>query len=139
MNACIEIKKDKDICEVQDLPTADIIEDYDIDPENAPIQPTLDPMRPALVRIRSGWNEQLWELLEAEMLEDTGFNSGEMKNAFFNRLTRLARVIRESRQRANETQEQFEERRTGHIAEKQRGRQRAHTRRATVSRILNPR
>ena len=138
MNVCIGIKQDKDICELQDLPTEDAVEDYDNDPENAPIQPTLDPMRPALVRIRSEWNEQLWQLLEADMLEDTGFDSAEMKNAFLSRLTRLARVVRESRRRVNETQEQFEGRRTGH-AENQRMRQRAHTRRATVRHASNAR
>ncbi|KAK2465174.1 hypothetical protein APHAL10511_002805 [Amanita phalloides] len=132
MNLCIGIKKDKSICEVEDLPAINIVDDYDDDPDHAAIKPTLDPMRPAFVRIHSEWNEKLWHLLETEMLQNLDYNSAMMKNAFFNRLTRLGRIIRESRQRTNETEAQFEDRTTGCIVEKRRRRQRAHTRRGTL-------
>ena len=52
------------ICDIRDLPTEDVVNEYDDDPVNAAIQPTLDPMRPAFVDIRSEWNEKLWQLLE---------------------------------------------------------------------------
>jgi hypothetical protein len=70
--------------------------------------------------------------LETEEFWDTGYDSVEMRKAFFNRLSQLARTIRDSRPRENETQEQFEERCTGNSARK---RQRAHTRRSTVRTI----
>ena len=136
MNACMGIKQDKDICKVADLPTVDDVDDYDNDPRNAAIKPSLDPMRPSFFSIRSEWNERLWKLLETDSLHDTGFDSAGMKQAFFNRLVRLARTLRESHQRNDETEVQFEERQTGHIAEQRKGWQRAHTRRKTVCSIL---
>lgn len=132
MNSYIGIRHDKDICQIEDLPTQRIIDAYDDDPCNAIVKPTLDPMRPALTKIRSEWNETLWELLETEELRETGFDSIEMRSAFFNRLSQLARTIRDLRRRDNETQAQFEERRTGNAAKR---RQRAHTRRSTVRTI----
>lgn len=132
MNACMGIKRDKDICEITGLPTNDDVDDYDDDPLNAPIQPSLDPMRPSFFSIHSEWNEKLWELLETDSLEDTGYDSAGMKQVFFKRLVQLARIIRESHQRNDETEEQFEERQTGRVAEERKRRQRMHTRRTTV-------
>ncbi|KAF8735554.1 hypothetical protein AX14_001874 [Amanita brunnescens Koide BX004] len=84
MNACMGIKQDKDICKVADLPTVDDVDDYNNDPHNAAIKPSLDPMRPSFFSIRSEWNERLWKLLETDSLHDTGFDSAGMKQAFFN-------------------------------------------------------
>jgi hypothetical protein len=125
MNLYIGIKHDRDIYQIDDLPTQFAIDAYDDDPCNAVVKPSLDPMRPALTSIRSEWNEKLWELLETEELRDTGYDSVEMRKAFFNRLSQLAQTIRDSRRRENETQEQFEEHCMGNAAKK---RQRAHIR-----------
>lgn len=129
------IKKDKDICQIADWPTQTDVDTYHGDSLNAPIQPTLEPMRPALTSIHSAWNEKLWELLETDYLQDTGYSNAEMIAVFFNRLAQLSRTLRESRPREHETEAQFEERQTGRVAKNRQRRQRANTRRATVCAI----
>ena len=133
MNNAIGIRQDKDIVTIE-LASAEEVEEYEIEEDNAPGQPTLDPMRPFLPRAESAWNRQLWSLLVANFSQIHEFDLPtleEMEKAFYDRLKRLHRLHKSSAPQGGENDEEFDERREQKTRSTLR-RQRAHTRRGTV-------
>lgn len=133
MNNAMGIKQDKDIITAQ-LASAEEAEEYEVEEDDAPAQPTLDPMRPFLPRAESSWNKQLWSLLVAYLSRMHEFDLctlEEMETAFYHRLKCLHRLHKSSAPSGQEDYEEFEEQRE-QTARNTRQRQRVHTRRGTV-------
>lgn len=133
MNNVMGMKHDKDIVAAE-LASAEEVEEYEFEEDDAPVQPTLDPMRPFLPRPESSWNKQLWILLVAEFFQIDEFDAntiGKMGAMFHDRLKRLHRLHKLSVPQDGENYEDFVEHRE-QKARNTRRRQRAHTRRGTV-------
>lgn len=96
MNDAMGMTKDKDIACIA-LASAEDAEQYEIEEDDAPVQPTLDPMRPFLPKPSSTWNQKLWCLLAASIAEQHEFDGPtwkEMEKAFYERLKRLNALLK---------------------------------------------
>lgn len=99
MNDVMGMKKDEDIASVE-LASAQEVEEYDIKKDNAPVQPTLDPMCLYLPKLSSTWNKQLWQLLAAKIAKRYDFDDPtwrEMEKAFYERLKHLNSLLKTER------------------------------------------
>jgi hypothetical protein len=142
MNGLMGIKHDKDVLEDQEIfepntRTKRKMKAYENN--QAAEGPTLDPMSPNWENIDGKWNERLFQLFvndckvngdEAEVAtEDL---ECEVQELFFNRLTRLRDLIRQSRGMDGEDEESIK-RRLDLKKQYALQRQRRHTRRSQVN------
>jgi hypothetical protein len=138
MNNTMRIKRDADIIKVS-LPDEEVVAAYEEDGDGAAEQPSLNPMRPDLKNPSSCWNARLWDLMAEELLQlyELGDSTlEEMKHAFHKRLERLAL---KRKQLVVDVTESADEERTQLKREKEilnKLRQRAGTRRRSVSFIF---
>ena len=103
MNDVMGMKKDKDIASIE-LASAQEVEEYDIERDDALVQPTLDPMCPYLPKPSSTWNKKLWRLLAANIAKRYDFDDPtwrEMEKAFYERLKCLNSLLKTERLAVN--------------------------------------
>lgn len=100
MNDAMGMKEDKDITTAA-LASAEETEEYEIEEDDASVQPTLGPMRPFLPKARSPWNQKLWSLLAANLATTDQLTQQfdehtwkEVEDAFYARLTRLHTLLK---------------------------------------------
>lgn len=96
MNGAMGMTKDKDIVSLA-LASAEDAQEYEKKEDDAPVQPTLDPMRPFLPKPSSTWNKKLWCLLAASIAKQHKFDGPtwkEMEKAFYERLKRLNALLK---------------------------------------------
>lgn len=103
MNDVMGMKKDKDIAIIE-LASIKEAEEYEIETDDAPVQPTLHPMRPFLPKPSSPWNKKIWYLLAENIAKKHEFDEPtwkEMEKAFYDRLKRLNSLLKSEKRVIN--------------------------------------
>lgn len=135
MNRLIGIKFDADILKGSISPPQDVVDLWEDDEQGR--GPTLNPMRPYWGNIKSSWNYHLADMFYEHLCEKLDLDQNEalkdeLHLMFYDRLSRLRRLLYKGSPKANETADQTKARQQRELAAKL-TRQRPNTRRNTVS------
>lgn len=133
MNQFMGISGDKDVLKINS-PPQEVTESFESDGGHD-IQPSLQPMQPCLTNVYCSWNQRLWELFQQDSEEKAEFTEEtlvEMASAFFERLKRLKRKLKELTPAHGESHHDHQERYKSKQSTILKG-QRANSRRSRVS------